>query len=124
MKFTAFAVAALLPFMALSAPAPADDAPGKYVVTRGDEAPTTQPGTIEKRSLTGIITASALLCRTCPRTSCTAVRQYSKGARVTLRCLTAKDTTTVSGNPFWVKTSDNCYVSDYYVSWSGTIPLC
>ena len=52
-------------------------------------------------------------CRSGPGTSYSATRQYDKGHMVTLTCQT--EGTNVEGNKIWDKTSDGCYVSDYYV---------
>lgn len=93
MKFTTLAVAALLPFMALSAPTPGDDVPptelGGTDVTSG---------ALEKRAIVGTVDADALKYRKCPRTSCDAVGQYSRGTRVTMECFTTSSTTTVNGD--------------------------
>ncbi|KAF8522929.1 hypothetical protein BU17DRAFT_86497 [Hysterangium stoloniferum] len=68
------------------------------------------------------VNADALKCRTCPKTSCTAVRQYPDGAQINVRCKTDSNTTPVNGWPWWDLTSDGCWVSDEFVSWTGGVP--
>ncbi|GJJ06937.1 hypothetical protein Clacol_001133 [Clathrus columnatus] len=79
---------------------------------------------IDKRSVTATVTASALKYRTCPRTSCTAVGQYSEGTKVTIECETDKDTTTVEGDAYWAKLSNGHYAADFYLDWSELPPDC
>jgi len=52
-------------------------------------------------------------CRSGPGTSYSVVKSYDKGHKVTLSCQT--EGTNINGNKIWDKTSDGCYVSDYYV---------
>ncbi|GJJ06935.1 hypothetical protein Clacol_001131 [Clathrus columnatus] len=85
-------------------------APGKHI--------------IDKQSVTATVTATALLYRTCPQTSCTAVGQYSEGTEVTIECETDSDTTTVEGDPFWARLANGYYAADFYLDWSGSIPAC
>lgn len=56
-------------------------------------------------------------CRSGPGTSYASKKTYAKGHEVTILCQTAG--TTVDGDSLWDKTSDDCYVSDYYVK-TGT----
>ncbi|KAJ5774756.1 hypothetical protein N7457_009652 [Penicillium paradoxum] len=63
------------------------------------------------------ITGSTVNCRSGPGTSYSGVRTYKKGHKVTISCQTTG--TSVSGNNIWDKTSDGCYVADYYVK-TGT----
>lgn len=94
MKLTAIAVAALLPIVALSAPMPDDDAPA--VALDGTDS---APAMLGKRGdIVGTVDADALKYRTCPRTSCTAVGQYSRGTRVTMKCYTTQNTSNVNGD--------------------------
>jgi hypothetical protein len=97
MKFATFAVAALLPLTALSAPAPTqpeDGAPSSLAIVDRDA----EVGNIEKRSVSGTVEVNGLRYRTCPRTSCGAVGQYAKGTHLSLSCYTRVDTTTVDGD--------------------------
>ncbi len=59
------------------------------------------------------ITGDTVNCRSGPGTSYAVKKTYAKGAGVTISCQTAG--TTVEGNSIWDKTSDGCYVADYYV---------
>ena len=61
------------------------------------------------------ITADALNCRTGPGTSHSVVKTYTQS--VTLTCQTTGES--IRGDQLWGKTSDGCYVADYYVS-TGT----
>lgn len=96
MKFTALALAALLPFTTFAAPtaAPAGD-------LLFDDTPSSSSSSLplQKRAITGTVTADALKYRRCPRTSCDAVGQYSRGTHISINCYTDTDTTVVSGNP-------------------------
>ncbi|KAJ1951625.1 hypothetical protein FBU59_000030 [Linderina macrospora] len=56
-------------------------------------------------------------CRSGPGTSFDAVRKYSRGDDVTLSCQTEGEA--VRGDSLWGKTTDGCYVADYYVQ-TGT----
>jgi lysozyme len=60
-----------------------------------------------------LITGDGVNCRSGPGTSYAVKKSYAKGTDVTITCQTAG--TTVSGNSIWDKTSDGCYVADYYV---------
>ena len=90
MKYTTLALSALLPLLALSTPTPEDLVP-LYNTTPAST------NTIEKRAVTGTVDADALKYRRCPRTSCDAVGQYSRGTRISINCYTDKDTTVVNG---------------------------
>ncbi|KAK3984619.1 hypothetical protein QBC44DRAFT_276887 [Cladorrhinum sp. PSN332] len=63
------------------------------------------------------ITGSTVNCRSGPGTSYAVKKTYAKGADVKITCQTTG--TSVSGNNIWDKTSDGCYVADYYVK-TGT----
>ena len=52
-------------------------------------------------------------CRSGPGTSYGVKKQYSKGHEVKLSCQTEGEK--INGNSIWDKTTDGCYVSDYYV---------
>lgn len=56
-------------------------------------------------------------CRSGPGTGNAIKKTYAKGHAVTISCQTTG--TNINGNNLWDKTSDGCYVSDYYVS-TGT----
>jgi hypothetical protein len=102
MKFAIAAVAALLPFVALSAPTPADDVSiveiGGVIFKSHGGADVESVKSIEKRDVVGTVDADALKYRRCPRTTCEAVGQYARGTRVTMDCYTTTNTTPVSGN--------------------------
>nr|WJZ50366.1 GH184 muramidase [Aspergillus sp. XZ2668] len=53
-------------------------------------------------------------CRSGPGTSYSIVKTYSTGTQISVSCQAAG--TDVDGDQLWDKTSDGCYVSDYYVS--------
>lgn len=59
------------------------------------------------------ITGDVVNCRSGPGTSYPSKKTYKKGQDVSITCQT--DGTNVNENSIWDKTSDNCYVSDYYV---------
>ncbi|KAK4183835.1 lysozyme-like domain-containing protein [Podospora australis] len=60
-----------------------------------------------------LITGSTVNCRTGPGTSYAVKKSYTQGQDVTITCQTPG--TIVNGNSIWDKTTDGCYVSDYYV---------
>ncbi|KAJ2552388.1 hypothetical protein IWW35_002355 [Coemansia sp. RSA 1878] len=59
------------------------------------------------------ITGDSVNCRSGPGTSYAIKTSYKKGQSVSISCQASG--TSVSGNNIWDKTSDGCYVSDYYV---------
>ena len=59
------------------------------------------------------ITGTTVNCRSGPGTSYAVKKTYKKGDAVTITC--QKEGPVVSGNSIWDKTSDGCYVADYYV---------
>ncbi|KAJ2160659.1 hypothetical protein GGF46_002090 [Coemansia sp. RSA 552] len=59
------------------------------------------------------ITGNTVNCRSGPGTSYGVKKSYKKGQNVKISCQTAG--TSVNGNNIWDKTSDGCYVADYYV---------
>ncbi|KAJ5360060.1 hypothetical protein N7517_009251 [Penicillium concentricum] len=59
------------------------------------------------------ITGNVVNCRSGPGTSYSIVKSYKKGADVAITCQAAG--TTVKGNEIWDKTSDGCYIADYYI---------
>lgn len=59
------------------------------------------------------ITGDVVNCRSGPGTSYSVVKSYKKGTDVAITCQAAG--TTVNGNEIWDKTSDGCYISDYYI---------
>jgi len=63
------------------------------------------------------ITGNTVNCRTGPGTSYGVKLTYKKGKKVDISCQTSG--TSVNGNNIWDKTSDGCYVADYYVK-TGT----
>ena len=63
------------------------------------------------------ITGTTVNCRSGPGTSYAVKKTYAKGADVKVTCQTTG--TSVEGNNIWDKTSDGCYVADYYVK-TGT----
>ena len=63
------------------------------------------------------ITGNEVNCREGPGTSFKSKKTYTKGEDVSLDCQT--EGTSVNGNTIWDKTSDGCYVADYYVK-TGT----
>jgi len=56
---------------------------------------------------------TALNCRKSPTTSAAVVRTYPKGHDIKITCQTTGPS--VNGENIWDKTSDGCYVADYYV---------
>ncbi|KAL5360645.1 hypothetical protein BJX96DRAFT_73122 [Aspergillus floccosus] len=63
------------------------------------------------------ITGSEVNCRTGPSTNDGISRTYKKGDDVKLSCQTYGES--VQGSTIWDKTTDGCYVADYYVK-TGT----
>ncbi|KAK3994427.1 hypothetical protein QBC44DRAFT_391682 [Cladorrhinum sp. PSN332] len=59
------------------------------------------------------ITGDAVNCRKGPGTSYDVVKTYKKSTDVKLTCQTNGEN--INGNTLWDKTTDGCYVSDYYV---------
>ncbi|KAK4117078.1 hypothetical protein N656DRAFT_773087 [Canariomyces notabilis] len=59
------------------------------------------------------ITGDVVNCRDGPGTSHKVIKTYKQGTDVKITCQTYGEN--ISGNSIWDKTSDNCYVSDYYV---------
>jgi hypothetical protein len=60
-----------------------------------------------------LITGDTVNCRSGPGTNYGVKKTYSKGTDVKITCQTSG--TNVEGNSIWDKTSDGCYVADYYV---------
>ncbi|KAJ2809586.1 hypothetical protein H4S07_003179 [Coemansia furcata] len=63
------------------------------------------------------INSDVVSCRSGPGTTYGIVRTYKKGQNVSITCQTTGPS--VNGDSLWDKTSDGCYVADYYVS-TGT----
>ncbi|KAK4107211.1 glycoside hydrolase family 24 protein [Canariomyces notabilis] len=59
------------------------------------------------------ITGDDVNCRSGPGTNYAVKKTYKKGTDVKVTCQT--EGTNINGNSIWDKTSDGCYVSDYYV---------
>jgi lysozyme len=59
------------------------------------------------------ITADTVNCRIGPGTSYAVKKTYAKGHDVSISCQAPG--TNVDGDSLWDKTSDDCYVADYYV---------
>lgn len=89
MKFSIFALAALLPAMALTQDAQATNHP---------DFPSVEARSLEKRYVSGRVVADGLRYRKCPRTSCTAVGQYAAGTAIQIQCFTRSGTTVENGD--------------------------
>lgn len=89
MKFSTFALAALLPAVALTQDARATNHP---------DFPVVEGRNLEKRYVAGKVVADGLRYRKCPRTSCTAVGQYAAGTPIEIQCFTRTDTTVENGD--------------------------
>jgi hypothetical protein len=63
------------------------------------------------------ITGDVVNCRSGPGTNHEVVTQYKKGFDVKVTCQIAGEN--IKGDSLWDKTSDGCYVADYYVK-TGT----
>ncbi|KAJ5958965.1 uncharacterized protein N7479_006115 [Penicillium vulpinum] len=59
------------------------------------------------------ITGNVVNCGSGPGTSYSVVKSYNKGANVAITCQAAG--TIVNGNEIWDKSSDGCYITDYYI---------
>jgi len=59
------------------------------------------------------IKSDAVNCRSGPGTNFPVVKSYNQGVDVSITCQAAG--TNINGDELWDKTSDGCYVSDYYV---------
>ncbi|KAF2690610.1 hypothetical protein K458DRAFT_411979 [Lentithecium fluviatile CBS 122367] len=116
MKFTPFFLTALLPLLTLAAPAAEPD--------DGTDMTPAAAATLDKRSIVGTVDADALKYRRCPRTSCEAVGQYSRGTKVTMECYTTTSTTVINGDARWAKLANGYYLSLYYMNWAGSLPKC
>jgi len=57
------------------------------------------PVEFEKRANACVVKVNNLNYRTCPRTSCSAVGQYSSGTHITAMCYTSTNTTPIGGDP-------------------------
>lgn len=72
------------------------------------------------------IKGDGVRCRSGPGTSYKIVKSYNKGADVKITCQAYGEN--ISGDNIWDKTSDGCYVSDYYVKTGTTrlanTPIC
>lgn len=90
MKFSAIALAALLPAVALTQAIPAIDSP---------DSPDGEGQNLEPRFVAGRVVVDGLRYRKCPRTSCTAVGQYSSGTPIQIQCYTRSGTTVENGDP-------------------------
>lgn len=60
-----------------------------------------------------LVTGDPLNCRSGPGTSYAVKKTYPKDTDISITCQTAGPS--INGNAVWDKTSDGCYVSDYYV---------
>ena len=79
----------LVPVLALVAALPALALP----------EPVAAPVEFEKRDVSGVVTGDGVRYRNCPRTSCTAMGQYSRGTHISIQCYTDDNTSVISGNP-------------------------
>ncbi|KAH7548815.1 hypothetical protein BM1_10840 [Bipolaris maydis] len=126
MKFTAFAIVTLLPLTTLSAPTAEAEGALLFAPEVEGELPVLQDikaRSLEKRAITGTVTADALKHRQCPRTSCTADGQFSRGTRIQIRCYTDTDTTVVSGNPGYSPVLIDCKIGQIQASWSYVLRM-
>ncbi|KAJ2717829.1 hypothetical protein GGI07_005931, partial [Coemansia sp. Benny D115] len=60
-----------------------------------------------------IYNADLVNCRSSPSTGGKVVRTYSPSSNISLTCQTSGES--IKGNTLWDKTTDGCYVSDYYL---------
>ncbi|ORX69721.1 CHAP-domain-containing protein [Linderina pennispora] len=65
-----------------------------------------------------IYKADVVNCRSSPGTSGAVVKTYKINTDVELTCQTSGET--INGNALWDKTSDGCYVADYYIKTGST----
>ena len=63
-------------------------------------------------------TEAEVHCRTGPGTNYAIKKTYKKNEAVSVTCQIAGDN--ISGDSLWDKTSDGCYVADYYIK-TGTV---
>jgi len=91
MKVTALAIAALLPFTTLSAPA----AEAEPAAVADIDSPA-----LEKRFVTGTVLTDGLRYRTCPRIACAADGQFPIGTQINIRCFEDTNTTPVEGDRY------------------------
>lgn len=99
MKFSALAVAALLPVAALAQGA-AEQPTNHPDFPAVEEFSAVEARDLEKRAVSGTVLVDGLRYRTCPKTSCTAVGQYPKGKKISISCLTRRGTTVVNGDAY------------------------
>lgn len=62
-----------------------------------------------------------LNCRSGPNTSAKVVKTYKKGTKVSITCYSRG--TSVQGSTLWDKTTDNCFVADYYIKTGSVNPV-
>lgn len=62
-----------------------------------------------------------LHCRSSPSTSGKIVKDYPKGTKIKLSCYSRGQS--IGGNTIWDKTTDGCFVADYYVTTGTTNPV-
>ncbi|KAJ2850514.1 hypothetical protein IWW36_001832 [Coemansia brasiliensis] len=60
-----------------------------------------------------IYKATSVNCRSGPGTNYKAVKAYTTKDNIKLTCQTSGQS--IKGNALWDKTTDNCYISDYYL---------
>ncbi|KAJ1950379.1 hypothetical protein EC988_004410 [Linderina pennispora] len=65
-----------------------------------------------------IYKADTVNCRSSPSTSGKVVKTYKKDDDIKLTCQISGET--IKGNSLWGKTSDGCYVADYYIKTGST----
>jgi hypothetical protein len=104
MKFTGLALAALVPFVALSAPTAEPEGALLYAPAVPGELPTLKDlsaRSLEKRAITGKTTTD-LKHRRCPKTTsaCTADGQFGKNKNIKIKCFRDWDTSKVEGDPY------------------------
>jgi hypothetical protein len=108
MRFSTLLLPIILPLTTLSSPTPSAETtllfppatPGSLPVLKSPTSLDTR--SLAKRAVTGTVTASALKHRQCPHTDdkkCPADGQFSKGARIQIRCARGTDTSVVEGDP-------------------------
>ncbi|KAJ2925915.1 hypothetical protein H1R20_g11182, partial [Candolleomyces eurysporus] len=115
----------LAPFILLTSAAPsanpatADDAVKEKIAALGVRE--ASPVELHARApVTATVNTDGVRYRRCERTSCEAVGQYNNGQSITITCRVRGET--VNGWDWWDKMSNDYYISDAYVSWTGGVP--
>ncbi|KAF8162680.1 hypothetical protein B0H34DRAFT_794473 [Crassisporium funariophilum] len=119
----------ILPWLALSVAAPPASGHLEPVAAPGEpySSASIVGRTLEKRAVSARVETDGLKYRTCPRTSCDTIGQYSIGSAISITCYTRDRTTPINGDTGWAKLTNGYWSAlsyGNYVAWSSSIPYC